>query len=60
MNKLMCSGKTATLITIRLLTLSLALLGVATLPAAGLLQVVGLGSTPTAQGVRLVATLTKG
>ena len=41
------------------LTLSLALLGVATLAAAGLLQVIGLGPTTTAQGVRLVPTLSK-
>ncbi len=41
------------------LTLSLALLGVATLATGGLLQVVGLGPTTTAQGVRLVPALTE-
>ena len=41
------------------LTLSLALLRVATLSAAGLLQVVSLGATATAQGVRLVAPLSE-
>lgn len=41
------------------LTLSLALLGVATLPAGGLLQVVGFGAATTAQGVRLVPALTE-
>lgn len=41
------------------LTLSLALLGVATLAAGRLLQMIGLGSTTTAQGVRLVPALTE-
>ena len=41
------------------LTLSLALLGVATLAAGGLLQVIGLGPTTTAQGVRLVPAFTE-
>lgn len=40
--------------------LSLALLGVATLATGRFLQVVGLGPTATAQGVRLIATLAKG
>ena len=44
----------------RPLTLSLALLGVATLPAGGLLQVVGLRAAAPAQGVRLITTLSKG
>lgn len=39
--------------------LSLALLGVATLAAGGLLQVVGLGPATTAQGVRLVPAFTE-
>lgn len=41
------------------LTLSLALLGVSTLATGGLLQVVGLGPTTTAQSVRLVPALTE-
>lgn len=41
------------------LTLSLALLGVPTLATGGLLKVVGLGPTTTAQGVRLVPALTE-
>lgn len=44
---------------LRLLTLSLALLRVATLAAGRLLQVVGFGPTTTAQGVRLVPALTE-
>lgn len=39
--------------------LSFALLRVTTLPAGGLLQVVGFGPTPAAQGVRLVPALSK-
>lgn len=41
------------------LTLSLALLGVATLATCGLLQMISLGPAATAQSVRLVSALTE-
>lgn len=48
------------MLSVRCLTLSLALLGVTTLATGGLLQMVSLGTATTAQGVRLVPALTEG
>ena len=49
-----------TSLTAQSLTLSLALLRVATLATGGLLQMVRFGPATPAQGVRLITTLSKG